>query len=164
MRPQCFEPQGYGSCMRFAGDADLTLVPVVHGVPEIEVSVDIKPESCPNPLNTKSAGVLSVAILGDEYLRVDEIDPSSIRLEGVEPMRWNLEDVATLFDGELCDCHELGADGFDDLTLKFRTQEFVSAIGTVDDGDEVILTMTGNLMDGTPIEGEDCIRIINKGK
>jgi len=32
--------------------------------PTIEVPVDIKPTSCPNPLNVKSRGVLPVAILG----------------------------------------------------------------------------------------------------
>jgi hypothetical protein len=34
MRPQCFEPQGYGSCMRHAGDAYFTLYPAVYRIPK----------------------------------------------------------------------------------------------------------------------------------
>jgi hypothetical protein len=96
--------------------------------PVISVDVDIKPGSCPNPLNKKSKGVLPVAVLGTEDFDVTAIDPETIELtlEGVEggvsPLRWNYEDVATPFEGELCDCHELEGDGILDLTLKFDTQ------------------------------------------
>lgn len=31
--PECFEPEGYGSCMRWAGDSGLTLVPVLERIP-----------------------------------------------------------------------------------------------------------------------------------
>jgi hypothetical protein len=85
-------------------------------------------------------------------------------LEDVAPLRWSEEDVASPFDGELCDCTTEADDGFDDLTLKFDTQEIVAALGEVDDGDELVLTLTGNLLDGTPIEGKDCVLILNKGK
>jgi hypothetical protein len=68
-----------------------------------EVFVDIKPGSCPNPFNVKSKGVLPVAILGAEDFDVTMIDPSEILLsrdgieEGVPPLRWSYEDVATPF-------------------------------------------------------------------
>jgi len=39
-------------------DSTLTIVPK----PALEVAVDIKPTSCPNPLNVKSSAVLPVAI------------------------------------------------------------------------------------------------------
>ncbi|GAI36006.1 unnamed protein product, partial [marine sediment metagenome] len=55
------------------------------------VEVDIKPGSCPNPLNLKSEGVLSVAILGSEDFDVTTIDPGSIFLEGVPTIRTNYE-------------------------------------------------------------------------
>ena len=126
------------------------------------VEIDIKPGSCPNPLNTKSKGVFPVAILGTATFNVDDIDVSSIRLEGVEPIRYSYEDVATPFIGELGDCHDLGADEYIDMTLKFDTQAIVDAIGEVDDGDEIILTLNGNLNDGTDFEGSDSVWIIKK--
>ena len=55
--------------------------------PEIEVPMDIKPTSCPNPLNKKDKGVLPVAILGTEDYDVTMVDPSSVQLAGVVPLR-----------------------------------------------------------------------------
>ena len=138
------------------------LVQAIIGVP-----VDIKPTSCPNPLNVNSKGVLPVAILGTEDFDVTTVDPSSLLLEGVSPLRWALEDVATPSNGELCDCTEEGPDGFLDLTLKFDTQEVVAALGVVSDGDVVPLTLSGNLkveFGGAPIQGTDCVLILDKGK
>jgi PKD repeat protein len=129
----------------------------------IPVPVDIKPTSCPNPLNTKSNGVLPVAILGTEDFDVMSIDPATIRLEGVAPLRWAYEDVATPVDlVDRCDCTTLGPDGYVDLTLKFDTEAIVAALGTVYDGEIRSLDLTGATFDPTPIEGADCVRIIYK--
>ncbi|MHC4842687.1 MAG: hypothetical protein ACYTEE_02700 [Planctomycetota bacterium] len=126
----------------------------------IEVPIDIKPGSCPNPLNTKSKGVLPAAILGSEDVNVLEIDPASIRLVGVPPIRSSYEDVATpVAEPCECECNTEGPDAFLDLTLKFETQEIVEAIGDVNHGDILELPLTGALFDGTPIEGADCIII-----
>lgn len=135
------------------------------GQPVWLVNVDIKPQSCPNPLNVKGKGVLPVAILGSTTLDVMDIDVASIRLEGVAAIRSNYEDVATpVLDGEECECTTEGPDGYPDLTLKFNTQEIVDAIGQVGDGDVLSLLLTGNLRGiEIPIEGTDCIRIIKKG-
>jgi hypothetical protein len=123
------------------------------------VYVDIKPQSCPNPLNTNSRGVLPVAILGTASLDVTTIDVASLLLEGVAPVGDSIEDVATPFDPiEPCDCDTLGPDGYLDLTLKFKTQDIVAALGAVSDGDVIMLTLTG-----TGIMGQDCV-IIKKKK
>jgi hypothetical protein len=137
---------------------------LVHLLEVREVAIDIKPTSCPNPLNVKSKGVLPVALLGKEDLNVSIVDVGSIQLEGVAPVRFDYEDVATPFDGELCDCHEAGPDGILDLVLYFDTQEVVGAIGPVVDGEELELPLTGVLYDGSRVEGSDCIRIIKKGQ
>jgi hypothetical protein len=137
----------------------LTLEKVAPPPPVIRVTVDVKPMSWPNPLNVKSKGVLPVAILGTEDFDVSQIDPATILLEGVAPLRWALEDVGTPGDPLA------GPDGFTDLTLKFRSQEIVAALGPVNDGDVLALHLTGNLKEehsGTPIEGEDVVRIIKK--
>ena len=133
------------------------------------VAVDIKPGSCPNPINTKSKGVLPVAILGTESFDVDSIDPESIQLIGVSPIRWSWEDVSSpseplIGKNGAYDCNENGPDGFDDLTLKFKTKEIVSALGQVNDGDELNLELNAELVNGTAVIGEDVVIIRHKGK
>jgi hypothetical protein len=125
--------------------------------------VDIRPGSCPNPLNVRSNGVLPVALVSDADLDVLEVDASSVRLEGVPPLRSSVGDVAAPFDGEPCDCHSSSSDGLTDLSLKFKTPEIVAALGEVQDGEERPLTLTGVLLDGTPFEASDCVRILAGG-
>jgi hypothetical protein len=132
-----------------------------------EVPVDIKPGSCPNPLNLVSKGVLPVAILGTADFDVRTIDPKTVRLKGVAPLRWSFEDVATPYEPfvgktDIYHCNTLGPDGNLDLILKFDTQEVAAAIG---DFDVVILELRGQLGDAnrTEIKGEDSV-IIVRGK
>lgn len=282
--------------------------------PVITVSFDVRPASCPNPLNPKSRGVLPVAILGTAEFDVLDIDTSSILLSGVSPLRSHISDVATapipapqipnlevvtftgpatgslggvvgssitlriantgtadvttgfpvgfyvssdpvitradrlliggrefvpsiaagteravpLFGGasiapdspvgdvylgvivdefdsiaegdetdntahsairidpqatyptellvdmqistaavtppDECECNAEGADDFDDLTLKFRTQELVTALGSLTRGDMVELTITGQLLDGNEFTGVDCVLIVGGGE
>jgi hypothetical protein len=156
------------------------LLTLERAVPEfqIEVPFDIKPQSCPNPLNVGQRGLLPVAILGTEEFDVAEIDPASVRLVNlvdpddpglhVAPLRWAFADVATPYEPFLgkegaYDCHECGPDGFLDLTLKFRVQEVVAALGEVADRDVLVLQIIGNLKEefgGTPILGEDVVLIL----
>jgi len=133
--------------------------------PALVVAVDIKPTSCPNPLNLKSKGVLPVAILGSEELDVNTIDTASIRLAGIAPIRSSYEDAAApVLDANDCNCTTVGSDGYTDLTLKFKTQEIVEAIGEVGHGDVLTLELTGVLFGERPIEGADCIVIRGKFK
>ncbi|MHC5185292.1 MAG: hypothetical protein ACYSPI_13630 [Planctomycetota bacterium] len=128
---------------------------------DIEIEVDIKPTSCPNPINVKSRGVLPVAILGTEDFDVSDIDVASLRLEGVAPIRSGYEDVSTpLVEGEACDCNTEGPDGFLDLTLKFNTQEIIAALDGLSSGDELELQLTGATLDGIPFEGVDCVIVV----
>jgi len=125
--------------------------------------LDIKPGSCPNPLNVKSQGVLPAALLGRAGLDVRTIDVSSVRLEGVAPIRSQISDVGTPYyrkEGE-CDCIEAGPDGFEDLTLKFRTQDIVAALGEVEDRDTLVLVLTANSLEGELLEASDCMVIIH---
>jgi hypothetical protein len=130
---------------------------------DIKVALDIKPTSCPNPLNPKSKGVVPVAILGTDDFDVSDIDPTTILLEGIAPIRWNTADVATPYyptegKADCMDCNELGPDGYMDLTLKFRTQDLVAALEGYGPGC-VVLHLTGTLLDGTDITGEDVMRL-----
>ncbi len=134
---------------------------IIEEVPEItsvQANIDIKPGSCKNPLNVKSNGVLPVVILGSDSLDVTDIDLSSIKLADVEALRSSIEDVT----GSNCEI-EL-PDGYDDLTLKFDTQAIVAAIGSVNDGDVITLNLTGTMLDGTELTGDDIVTMLVKGK
>jgi hypothetical protein len=123
------------------GTANVTVTATVEEPSVFLVPLDIKPQSCPNPINTLKFGVIPVAIAGTDSLDVSQIDPESILLEGVSPIRWNMEDVATPYEPysgkeEETDCTEEGV---------------------------LVLTLTGQLKDefgGTPIQGEDVIIVI----
>ena len=136
--------------------------PQHHGV-----FVDIKPQSCPNPINIGANGTLPVAILGTSDFDVTTVDPSSMKLQGVSPLRYAVEDVATPFTGTLVSatsCTTAGADGFPDLVLFFDKQAVSAALGPVATGQVLVLTLTGNLLPsfgGTAISGQDVV-VINK--
>jgi hypothetical protein len=162
---------------------------VCPGEEGLVVDLDIKPQSCPNPLNVVSSphawvnedldvvaakmapsgpqsfkAVIPVAILGND-VDVYDIDPSTVELEGVSPVRFNYVDVATPVDddAEECECTTLGSDGFIDLTLKFNRADIIDALGPVNDGDVIVLALTGELYDGTPFTGNDCVIIRARG-
>jgi hypothetical protein len=146
---------------------------------EIQVPVDVHPTSCPNPINTKRVGVTPVAILGFEGFDVTQIDPATIVLFNadledpvlVSPLRWAFEDVATPYEPyidkpmDIYACTEDGPDGYLDMTLKFDTRALVTAIGEVGDGQALMLTLRGNLLQefgGAPFVGEDVVKILKK--
>lgn len=136
----------------------------------VPVAVDIRPMSCPNPLNAKDKGVFPVAILGTKDLDVTQIDPASIKLAGVSPLRWSWEDVATPFEGlikDAYDCHDLGIDGYLDLVLMFNMQEVIAALGNVNDPDVRMLSLEGKLrpeFGETPIIGNDVVVILKRAR
>ena len=131
------------------------------------VFVDIKPQSCPNPINVGANGTLPVAVLGTSVFDVSTVDPTSVKLQGVSPLRYALEDVATPFTGTLASatsCTTAGPDGFTDLVLLFDKQSVSAALGPVTNHQVLILTLTGNLLPsfgGAAISGQDVV-VINK--
>ncbi len=154
--------------------------PIVDmGAYEFQVGIvaylDIKPGSCPNPLNRRSHGVLPVAIVGTAEFDVTRIDVDTLvlaRADGVggsvTPLMGppgpgiHVEDVATPFEGEPCECHELGGDGIDDLSMKFDTEVVVSELELSDlpGGAMVELVVGGVMSDGTPFSASDCVRLV----
>jgi hypothetical protein len=141
---------------------------LVYGGPDPfpePVNIDIKPNSCPNALNINPKGIITVAILGTADLNVTNIDPLSVKLKGVDQIRSSVKDVTTPVSNPLyaCECNSEWEDGFDDLILKFKASDVLDVLGEVQHGDEVALPLTGNLYDGTPIEGYDCIVFVSKG-
>jgi hypothetical protein len=149
---------------------DLVSASLTPSISPSLVLLDIKPRLCPNLLNVNSGGVLPAAILGTFDFDVTQVDIASVYLEGVNPLRSAIADVATPFQSfgglqdppDPLDCTTEGPDGFDDLILKFKSQDVVSALGTPSDGDVLFLTLTGNLKDGSPIQFQDVVVIKKK--
>jgi hypothetical protein len=147
--------------------AKLTIDSSTGAFRQPNVGVDVKPGSRQNVINTVSEGVTTVAILGYDYLDVTQIDPTSIRLEGKEGLRWSIEDVAAPYDNayaieswEVLDPN--GPDGFDDLVMKFDTQEIAETLAGIEDGASTKVWLTGNLLeeyDGQVIQGYDMVRV-----
>ena len=161
-----------------AGVSTLSLTPLLGETPEIpsissdpvfyvasiegttgdRAALDLKPGACPNTLNTTSRGVFPAAIYGTAALNAALIDPASIRLAGVRPLRAGLEDVGA---PQASGCASAAPDRIPDLTLKFDTQALLralhAAVGTLHDGQEVVLPLEGRLRDGTPVLAEDSV-------
>lgn len=115
-------------------------------VPEqkIEVSIYIKPFSCPNAINLDLKGVLPVAIFGQGDFDVAAIDASSIQIGGVSlaenkkgKLMFALEDV----DG----------DGIMDAICHFQLSDLVAA--GVLNADTKSLTLEGQLTSGQAFSG-----------
>ena len=154
-----------------AVEATLTVAPQV-----LEVAFDVKPQSCPNPMNVNQKGVLSAALVGTEALDVTLVDIETLTMDGVSPIHFAFEDVTTPYlplsgkENEY-DCVDFGPDGITDLVLKFKTQDVFEAIEasqerTLKDREIIVTTIRGEILnsDATriPIVGEDVLRILRK--
>ncbi len=139
------------------------------------VLLDIHPGRCPNRLNIRSNARVKMAVVGTDAFDVTQIDTGSLVLEragglGGGLVAWDhghgnaisVTDAATPFHGDLCDCHRRRRDGIDDLVLSFRTRDMVRELELCGIGPKtpVMLTVRGQLLDGTPFDASDCILTI----
>jgi hypothetical protein len=128
----------------------------------LAVPVDVRPDQCPNRLKLASTEDLSVAIAGAAGFDVRSVNPATVRLEGVAPLRSSLSDVTTPYSpytGKTSpqQCIDPGPDGVRDLSLKFSIPSVAAALSGHRAGDVVVLHLTGSLKDGTPFGGEDVV-------
>lgn len=135
-------------------------------------SLDIKPTSCPNPIQVGSNGgnaAVMMALLGTASQDVLMIDPASVAIwredcvsGPVYPIEYGYDDLATPWVRDVrCGCTTLGADGFMDLRLKFNRQQLVQGLGlaNLQQGTYHRLVVTASTLDGCELVASDCVRI-----
>ncbi len=116
---------------------------VIESVPPVTpVDMDIKPGSDVNPVNTKSKGVIPVAVYSTADFDATTIDPDTVAFgpNGAAEShgKAHIEDV--------------NGDGLDDVVLHFKTQDSGILKGDTE------ASLTGATFDGTAIEGSDNIK------
>lgn len=137
------------------------------GEPEdCSVVVDVRPGSCPNPLQPGSPGVIPVAILGSERVNVSGI--SSLALEGVPATRTSLKDVTSAGA-----CDQATIDGVTDLVAQFDSRAVSEALSNrlgraLELGEVLEVTLTGQMATGgstsASILGTDTVTIVPPGQ
>ena len=104
--------------------------------PKVQVGIDVKPGT-----ESDCGGAVPVAILGSVTLDVTQIDPATLSYEGL--------DVRQRGNGSLfCRVKDVNSDGYDDFLCQYQDM--------TTDG-----ILTGELLDGTPIEGSGTICVVN---
>ncbi len=121
----------------------------------IGVQIDVKPNSDPSCFNSNGKGVIPVAVLGTADFDVKLIDVATLELDGAPVAGKNNSDNSTgpnadfTYRGSsklMAAYEDYNHDGYIDLVVKFVDMD------NYDPGDEWA-TLTGNLLDGTPITG-----------
>jgi hypothetical protein len=159
-------------CQSISCDQEITIAPYI--IPH----VDIRPLECPNPFlvsgMASSATNVPASVLGNAF-DPSAINPNTVRMskgafsgisEGlvvdfITPLSIGIGDTETPFIGPLCGCHAVGPDNLLDLNLRFSELQIKFGLGLVNEpiGSEVPLTISGELLDGTPWAGVDCVLI-----
>ncbi len=146
--------------------------------------LDIKPGSCPNPVNVShgaavsdaaAAAVVSAGLLGNAF-DVTQIDINTVRLSPVilqadgsnselSPVHISFDDIGAPFEPtDTCQCAALPPDGILDLVIHFDRQSMVDTFGlqSLQNNAQFPLKATGIADEGRAIfSARDCIRILN---
>jgi hypothetical protein len=114
------------------------------------VPIDIKPGSDPNAIKLADNGSIPVAILSSPTFDASTVDPATLRLDsaGVRVVGGKNAKLQTSLE-------DVNGDGLPDLVIHFDRGEFEPVAGAS------TATVTGNLFDGTLIEGSDSIELVN---
>lgn len=121
----------------------------IRGQVEIVVSIDIKPGSDPNSINTKSSGVIPVAILSSTGFDAGTVDTSTVTFG-----RTGTEASPAVVPSSLEDVDD---DGDLDMVLMFRVGETGLRAG------DTSATLKGKTSDGGLFTGSDSVRAFFPG-
>ena len=145
---QALEARGYPTSER-ADEAPQGRGEILRASPPItEVDIDIKPGSDPNSINLNSAGVVPVAILSSDTFDATTVDPDTVNLAGA---RVKMVGKSGKY---LAHEEDVNGDGMIDLVCHIYTAEFMIEVG------ESVAVLEGDTYDGTPVRGEDSVRIV----
>lgn len=138
----------------------------------LEAALDILPGRCPNSWNSRSRGVVKVALLGDADFDLRSVDRASLQLyritgaDAITPivdirgLRPRLQDRGGPGgSGKPCDCERSSYDGHADLIMCFRSEELAWLLDGTPRGAAVALTLSAELDDGRTVIARDCIVI-----
>lgn len=126
------------------------------------VALDAMPGDCMNGYAVADPGVVKVHLVGDAGF-----DPSGVafrslalrRSDGiggfVHPLSGRIDDRTTMSPTGMC--HEDGADGYDDLVLRFSKADLARTLQLYAATDRAVVAVDlfGILQDGTPFSGRD---------
>ncbi|MHC4808036.1 MAG: YncE family protein [Planctomycetota bacterium] len=113
----------------------------------VAVPIDIMPGSDLNNVSLCSRGVMPVAILGSADLDVNVIVTQTLELAGSGVKVVGIDKL-------LASVRDVNNDGFDDLVVQIEVENLDLTEGDIE------AVLTGELMDGTPIEGTDSVNIV----
>ena len=82
----------------------------------MSVSVDVKPESYPNPINLKSQGLIPVGLLGGAEFSVANVDLSTVQFHPMDRCEQAVAPKKSAFT-------DINHDGYTDIIFHFATQE-----------------------------------------
>lgn len=146
------------------------------------VVMDIRPGSCPNPINRRSKGVIPIALFGSSDFDVEQVDISSLMLfradgmggivsphEGPPGPHTTVSDIGAAGlpgeEDEDCACRESSSeeDGFMDLVMKFKTADVMHQLelDEFERGTQVELMLSGYMLDGSEFSASDCVRVLS---
>jgi hypothetical protein len=115
----------------------------------IEVQVDVRPGTYPNPINRRSRGLLPVAIFSEEGFDATRINPSTVTVAGAR--------IASRGQAGECMAHDedVNGDGLPDLVVQVQTQ--MLDFEALKDG---LARAAGETCDGVQFEGSDEVILV----
>jgi hypothetical protein len=142
---------GLGGDLVFS-EYDLTFKTLSNPCPIVTVDIDIKPGSYPNSINLCSQGTIPVALLGTNTFNVADVSTDTLRFAETA-----VKVVGKKDPHSLCSYEDVSGDGLDDLVCHFVTTD-IAAI----DGETGTATVSGELGDGTVIQGTDSVNFVKE--
>ena len=126
------------------------------------VDIDIKPNSDPSSFGCKSKGSIPVAVLGSSTFDATTIDADTV-LFGVTGAETG--EVHNKKGTAKRHVEDFNGDGFLDMIFHFDFQSTGFSCGDIQPGEksaDLIGILTGELDDGTAIQGDDILRLTGK--
>ncbi len=138
------------------------------------ITVDLWPTICPNFFSPDEYRLqdpeFPAATLGGDGFDAHNVDTGTLLLtvpggggrlcqELVPLTTWTEDLAAPPAGGTLCECTEDGPDGYIDVGMLFDAYELAAALGNTYPGQFIPLVLTGQMNDGSPFTGIDCVLI-----